>query len=453
MQRILLSLLLLGLLLCSSCDSTEPERISSPSYSIPDGVYALEQSISLECNTAGSAIYFTLDGSEPDINSSLYSEPLILQDIIPVMLNRVTISARSYRIDLGYSPTCAATFTVHYANSVESLDILPDDGEQMLGAELTITAEPDDAKIYYTLDGSEPRPGVNLYNGPLHLSEPGLATVKAIACKEGWNPLGPVCRTYSVPLPPLPMVFVQGGEFINNGTAEEISSFHIDKYEVQQNNYYSVMGATLFPDHKSERSAKSNYPVYYVSWFNAIEYCNRRSILEGYAPCYSYQTAGNTNPCTWPEGWDQADANHENLICDWDADGYRLPTELEWMWAARGGLATHNWSYSGHEWIDPCGWYDRNSGYSVHALGMKVANELGIFDMTGNLNEWCWDNYNSADRKGHRQGKEPQRANMKLLKGGSYYVDSLACVISYRAGMSPSDVNSPTVGLRVVRRQ
>lgn len=114
------------------------------------------------------------------------------------------------------------------------------------------------------------------------------------------------------------------------------------------------MSDILLPTFVPVKAESADYPVNYTSWFNAIEYCNRRSMLEGYEPCYSYALTGHTDPLSWPEGWDQNDANYANIICDWNASGYRLPTEAEWTFAARGGNDTHGWNYSGNEFIDTC---------------------------------------------------------------------------------------------------
>ncbi|HNQ43533.1 MAG TPA: SUMF1/EgtB/PvdO family nonheme iron enzyme, partial [Candidatus Cloacimonadota bacterium] len=182
--------------------------------------------------------------------------------------------------------------------------------------------------------------------------------------------------------PPMPenFVLVEGGSF-NNGTSNvTVSSFYMDKYELTQSGYQAVMGSNP----ASNYGVGSNYPVYYVSWFNAIEYSNRRSLQEGLTPCYSYSTYG-TNPDNWPEGWNTNSSNHTNVSCNWTANGYRLPTEMEWMFAAMGGNQTHNYTYSGSNDINAVAWYTSNSGGAAHSVGTKAANELGIFDMSGNV--------------------------------------------------------------------
>jgi len=246
--------------------------------------------------------------------------------------------------------------------------------------------------------------------------------------------------------PPMPenFVLVEGGTF-NNGTSNvTISSFYIAKYELTQSAYQAVMGVN-----PSYYTGVSNGPVEQVSWFNAIEYSNRRSLQEGLTPCYSYSTYG-TNPANWPAGWNSSYNNHTNVTCNWTANGYRLPTEMEWQFAARGGNQTHNYTYSGSNDLNAVGWYSSNSGSTTHTVGTKAANELGTFDMSGNVWEWVWDIYGSYPSGSQTDPHGAASGSGRVRRGGSWGFSAFACTVSFRDYYDATGTDYH-IGFRLVR--
>ena len=235
---------------------------------------------------------------------------------------------------------------------------------------------------------------------------------------------------------PIPenFVFVEGGTiYPPDGIYTDgltVNSFYMDKYELTQIGYQAVMGVN-----PSYFTGVANGPVEQVSWFNAIEYSNRRSINEGLIPCYSYSTYG-TNPDTWPVGWNSNSNNSVNVICNWAANGYRLPSKAEWEYAARGGNQTHNYTYSGSEDINAVAWYYSNSGETTHTVGTKATNELGIFDLSGNVGEWCWDVYFGS---------------VRVLFGGSFQDSANFCTVSHFDGHNANSSGYYVLGFRLVR--
>ncbi|MCB5262482.1 MAG: formylglycine-generating enzyme family protein, partial [Candidatus Cloacimonetes bacterium] len=224
------------------------------------------------------------------------------------------------------------------------------------------------------------------------------------------------------------------------------SSFYMDKYELTQAGYQAVMGTNP----ASGYGVGSNYPVYYVSWFNAIEYSNRRSMQEGLTPCYSYSSNG-TNPDSWPNGWNSDYNNHTNVNCNWTANGYRLPTEAEWHFAARGGNQTHNYTYSGSNTIGDVAWYDGNNNPSgTKPVGGKLPNELGLYDMSGNVWEWCWDIYGNYPSGPQNNPTGSNSGSGRVRRGGSWFNFAVSCAVSYRGGDNATVSNS-FIGFRVCR--
>lgn len=240
--------------------------------------------------------------------------------------------------------------------------------------------------------------------------------------------------------------YVPGGTF-NNGTANiTVSPFYLDKYEVTQDGYQAVMGSN--PAYGSGVGA--SYPVYFVTWFKAIEYCNKRSLQEGFTPCYSYLTFG-TNPANWPVGWNDSNANATNISCAWSADGYRLPTEAEWEFAARGGIFSHGYTYSGGNAIDAVAWYTVNAANASHPVGTKAPNELGLYDMSGNIREFVWDisaNYPTGDQT---DPTGPTTGVFRVRRGGGWWDMANACEVSARYGNTPT-TSHQSIGFRVARR-
>lgn len=203
---------------------------------------------------------------------------------------------------------------------------------------------------------------------------------------------------------------------------------------------------------------QANYPITNVSWYSMAEFCNKLSILDGKTPVY---TIINTT-----------------VSADWSANGYRLPTEMEWTWAAFGatsgegthidGVFTDGFTkvYPGHNRIiDPDGaniedymWFDSNSGNKIHEVKTKLPNELGLYDMGGNAWDWVWDWYtarpteNITDFKG-AEIQPPSPNNGKTLKGGAYYVPPLSCSLMGHVHIQPSTSNSDTTGFRLARTE
>jgi formylglycine-generating enzyme required for sulfatase activity len=174
---------------------------------------------------------------------------------------------------------------------------------------------------------------------------------------------------------------------------------------------------------------------------------------EELTPCYSYGSY-STNPDDWPSGWNYNENNHTNVSCNWTANGYRLPTEMEWMFAAKGGNLSQGYTYSGSNDVDAVAWYEENSGNVTHTVGTKAANELGIYDMSGNVWEWVWDIY------GDTYGNYPSGAQTnphgatsgryRVMRGGSFNYYAYSCRVSQRNYYNANDAYD-FIGFRLCR--
>jgi len=232
------------------------------------------------------------------------------------------------------------------------------------------------------------------------------------------------------------------GDTIGGGENDELpthsvtlNSFYLAEHELTQSEYLATMGYNP----AGGFGYGANYPVYFVSWYSAILYCNLRSINEGLTPVYSI--LGDPDPANWGTVPATNDSTWNAALCDWNANGYRLPTEAEWEYAARGGSDTPHHPFSGSDTVGPVAWYMSNSGSSSHPVGLKAPNALGLYDMSGNVYEWCWDEYALFDSDPANNPHGPDHVSnrsSRLRRGGYYESNANYCRVSFRGHNDPS---------------
>jgi formylglycine-generating enzyme required for sulfatase activity len=210
------------------------------------------------------------------------------------------------------------------------------------------------------------------------------------------------------------MVFVNGGTFTMGCTSEQgsdcrigetpshqvtLSDFYIGKYEVTQKQWRAVMGASTSLSNPSYFKNCDECPVEQLSWNDIQEFIKKLN-----------QKTGKK---------------------------YRLPTEAEWEYAARGGNQSKSYKFAGSNNMDEVGWYSSNSGSKTHPVGGRKANELGLYDMSGNVMEWCSDWYGSYSSNAQTNPQGPSSGSGRVLRGGGWFIDAQYCRLSLRIVDTP----------------
>jgi formylglycine-generating enzyme required for sulfatase activity len=216
------------------------------------------------------------------------------------------------------------------------------------------------------------------------------------------------------------MKLIPGGSFqmgSNSGSADEkpihsvfISSFYMDSNEVTQADYLELMNVN-----PSSYTGDLNRPIENVTWFDAVLYCNKRSKLKGLDTVYNYMNVGSCSS-------DVNCCGLDSITINYTKHGYRLPTEAEWEYACRAGAISDYYWGTDTSQANKYEWYANNSGLSTHPVSKKLPNAFGLYDMSGNVQEWCNDwfspTYYSNSSSYNPQG--PVSGDCRVFRGGSY---------------------------------
>jgi formylglycine-generating enzyme required for sulfatase activity len=424
--------------------------VNTPTFDPQPGTYSNPLYVTIQCATPGAEIRYTTNNTDPTSTSALYTEPVVLT-------TSSNLKAKAFKSGAISSGVASGYYIVTSLQTVQTPVFHPASGTYPAPQSVTITCPTPDVEIRYNFGTETPTESSPLYIEPISIDASETITAKAF--KTGWNPSQAVTADYTINFTLGDMVTVPGGTFTmgratGSGDADEVpthqvtlSSFLISRFEVTQQEWVNVMGSnpSFYPD-------DMYLPVETINWYAALVYCNRRSLQAGLTPVYSI--GGSTNPDDWGTIPIVGDATWNAAECNWAANGFRLPTEAEWEYAARAATNNPDYLYSGSNTLGEVAWYQGNALGETQLIGHLAPNALGIYDMSGNVSEWCWDWYGSTyyNESASTNPTGPAAGTYRMTRGGACDGNNVhSFTVVDRHAMAPSH-RSFSYGIRVVRR-
>jgi len=293
-------------------------------------------------------------------------------------------------------------------------------------------------------------------------ADTGGVTCRSLGLGAGTVTCAADCSAPVVDCDTVTLVVVPGGTFRRNnieGDTVTITSFRISSTEITRAQWLTVLDTD--PSSTTYSAGLPSEPVQRVNWYHAIAFCNKLSLLEGLTPVYSVGTV-NFETLTYSQIPTSSTPSWNSPTVHWTNNGYRLPTELEWMWAAMGAVDSWDRPFAGSDGTNAMGdyavfgWDSGAPGATLtertDPVASRLPNELGLYDMTGNVSEWVWDlyaNYPSGPLVDYH-GPSSSGDSQRVRRGGAWNTSAGGCYLSSRTLTNPH-IRDSYIGFRVAR--
>ena len=429
-----------------------PYDAKNPSYVAVTGVSLNATTLSLSVGGGSSTLTATIapsnaTGTGVTWSSSAPSVGTVNSNgvVSPVTVGTTTIAVTT--TDGGKTATCAVMVTATPSTPAMPTGVSASAGNAQVTISWTAVSGATSYNLYWsTTSGVTKTSGTKITGVTSPYTQTGLTNgttyyyvVTAVTAGGESAASNQASATPQVPTPSIQMVSIPAGSFNNGTSVVTLSAFHMSEYDITQSQYQAMTGTN--PSYFSSNADAATCPVEQVTWYDAVEFCNKLSSSAGLTPVYTI--TGRTPATGYP-------ITSATVTADFTQNGYRLPTEAQWEYACRAGTTTTffwgNTSGDPDATTESYAWYASNSNNTTHGVGQKLPNPWGLYDIVGDVWQWCWDWYGTYPSGPQTNPTGPSSGAGRVIRGGSWDYSSDYLASAFRNTTSTRPTRTTLLG-------